>query len=278
MSKQLYLAHQVVAMEAGNPLIPGMELFGRIGPSIASGFHEALSTVRGFFSSHENIPFDNSAKQAEKSLAKLDYAGIMDIPMPVPEGFIGNIHEYGILLSGIVIKLGTINGGLNDVIKNLSIMVSNPSMAMDSSKMAPSIGDVVNEMDVKEPLFAEYLDPHRGHSTLPFGKLVARNKDWSDVVETAEKLQRAIATLNKKDTLAKAGEIERLLDKAIAMYKVGKFSEISGDWLEQLSGNVYHIATLLEWYSVIYYRSIAYLRAVQDIGVKLNTIASESAH
>jgi len=274
MNKELYLAHQVVAMEADNALIPAMELFGRVGPALRHGFNDVLDKLNSFFTLQRAIPLSNEHKKARDSLSRMNYASILDVPMPVPEGFKGDLAGYADYLSSCLDILAGTNKALGETAKALAVAVSSPDQPMESitadyiKSLAKSKDEAVSGAD-------QYLDAHSSSASVPFGKLVKRNNDWAEVITSADKLKQSLATLDKKDTITKANEVDRLLDRVITQHTKGIRKEVDSQWIRSLSESVYQLAVLLEFYSVTYYRALAYLQSVEDISKKLIEMGKE---
>lgn len=264
---------KMVEFEHKHPVRPGLELFSEIATSLVAGFKNSVEGLATHFKKTEGqyLGLSGDVHKSKKALQTRDYSSMMEISVPVPIGFKGDLVAYGRFLVSSADKVTEYLSAVDSLKKTIAFMLTNPTLPVDVNKGVMHLNDI----NAIKTQYAEESSQYIGDGTasvLPLGSCIARNADWDTVVTIATELDHYIDKHNNRALLQDAEEIDRLLDKLVERQRTGKLTNVSLDTVRELSASVYTIAVMLEFYAVNFYRAMAYVHAVEEIGKKINFV------
>lgn len=264
---------KLVEFEHKNPVRPGLELFSEIATSLVAGFKQTTENLAAHFKRAEGqyLGLSGDVHKAQKSLQTRDYSSMMEISVPVPIGFKGDLIAYGRFLVSSADQVSEYLKAIDSLKRTISFMLTNPTMVVDVNKGIMSQEEVSNIKTKYLEESSQYISDE-GSSTKTLGDCIARNVDWETVVKIATELDHYISKHSNRSLLNDADEIDRLLGKLVERQRSGKLSNVSLDTVRELSASVYTIAIMLEFYAVNFYRAMAYVHSVEEIGKKINFV------
>lgn len=264
---------KLVEFEHKNPVRPGLELFSEIAASLVAGFKNTVDSLNIHFKKTEGqyLGLSGDVHKSQKALQTRDYSSMMDISVPVPIGFKGDMIAYGRFLMSSADQVTQYLSAVESLKRTIAFMLTNPTMAVDVNKGIMSLNEI-NEIKSKYHEESDLYISDAGSSTKPLSACIARNSDWETVIKIATELDHYIDKHNNRSLLNDADEIDRLLGKLVDRQRTGKLSNVSLDTVRELSSSVYTIAVMLEFYAVNFYRAMSYVHSVEEIGKKINFV------
>ncbi len=253
----------------------GTAILVQSGERLLDSFNDVVDNLKGFFNHISPVAFlPNTYKTVDKVLHNLNYAAVNNVGLPVPEGFKGDMVGYSNYLADSVAVCAFVNVLLDDTYRHVSVCLTNPSSPQET--LLPDLQKNANvDIEKTKKDAAVFLDPNSSNATIPYGKLIRRNADWSLVVRGTDTLKTDLARLNKKAILEKAKNLDIAIGKLIKQRKNKPEFIIDTAWLKYIANNTYLIAVYLEFSAVTYYRCLSYFNSVDGISKKLIEMAGK---
>lgn len=272
---QLRLAMELITARTACEGHNGVGILVQNVSSFMEGFNDIVGGLTTFFNAAPPTAFlPNNYKGVEKTLHGVNYAAINTLGMPVPEGFKGDMVGYANYLIKSTETCAFVNVLLDDIYKLVSVCLTNPNMPQETS--LPSLQKAGNhDVEKVRDEASIFLDPNLSNSTLPYGKIIRRNSDWSLVVHNTDSLKTVLARIDKRGMLDRAKKLDATIEKLIQQRKNKPEFIIDTAWLKYVAEHTYLIAVYLEFTAVTYYRCLAYFQSVDGISQKLIAATKE---
>jgi hypothetical protein len=266
---KLRLAMEIIGTRAGEEGNNGVGILLQHGAGLMESFNGIVDGLKTFFTATPSTAFlPDDYKRVEKTLHNVSYGAITNIGMPVPEGFKGDLIGYASYLQKSVDACSEVNIVLDDLYRVVSVCLTNPTMPQETSLPGQQKEKKIGVEELKKEA-TKFFDPNSSNTNLPFGKVIRRNSDWPLVVRETTALEEALARFNKKILLEKAKKLDVVIEKLIKQRKNKPEFAIDTAWLKYVAEQTYHIAVMLEFSAVTYYRCLAYFQSVDSISQKL---------
>lgn len=192
---------------------------------------------------------------------KHSYVDIAPLNAWVPQGFKGDYLSYVPCLELQVAHverllsetLGPFTGFLAKVLTNYDDQLS--TQAINYTKLET----VRKHLEDQNAMFYE-AGSTRAQSSL--GQVVKRNNDWEPLLHSTNELITRMNKIDRKVITKKIAESADLLERLIRLIKNNKIPHISPQVVTTLSNGAYQVAKEVEFYSIVYYRVLAFCDAV----------------
>ena len=256
MDNYLKRARDMVALEAH--LVPDLSgLVQRVFPSILDG----IASFKGFFTPEPAMSITPDQKGFLKHLDGRSYSTLMSVGAFVPEGMKSTYLEYAAVLHPAVMHAQNATKVIDDFSTFLAMIVTNK--------------DALHETSTKKKFYAELQeDRHKLAKNIQscFDKstktdvrvedVVKRNADWENVFKISDELTKEVNKIERTHLNKKVEECTEMLDRIGKQIHAGHFEKVSPAVILDLSDGAYQVASELEFYSIVYYRVLAFSQAV----------------
>lgn len=192
---------------------------------------------------------------------KHSYMDVAPMSAWVPEGFSGTYLDYLPSLEAQVTHAESIvNGTLGPFTGFLAKVLTNYD-----DQIATQAVSYTGLNKLREALEADNAKHYRKGSTkaqVAVGDVVKRNADWETVLHTTDQLSMRMNKIDRKALTKKLDEATDLLDRLIKQIKNNKMDHLTPEVVTTLSNGAYQVAKEVEFYSIVYYRVLAFTDAV----------------
>lgn len=236
-----------------------------------------FATVKSFFSDHIGVPLTSIFTRKDltwfaQKAAKLNYAQIRTLPVPVPPGLKVDYVKYTqALVNAASHAVHVRTAVLAPFIQWLADNLANPANL--ASKAPATALDTAASRKLQQhasKLMESCFDGLRPVATQPLEKVIHRMADWSMVTDGALQLQ---ATFAKDDHVQIAAEVRRcsdLIDQLILRIKEDPATyHTSGQTIAALTKAAYNVAQEVEFYGLVRYQVLQHQTALAGIVAKL---------
>lgn len=250
-------------------------LVAKVFPTVAGAF---ANFVAGFSTSQPAVAVSSKQKDFLAKLKIFSYIDLMDMMVFTPEGMNparATYLDYGMALSGAVDYALNVEKTLNDYTTYLSKLIMN----VDQKKSSQNSQRVFKEMEKSRAkinaTLATYYTPGSFATETHYKEMIKRHADWEPVFDLCNKLAIAVESIPRTQLLNKVAETSKLMDKIIAMIAKKEIEGMSPEALQELSDGAFQVASELEFFSAMHYRTIAFVEAVNRTVIRLNTVLAK---
>jgi hypothetical protein len=206
-----------------------------------------------------------TSKQSDflRNVNSHSYLDISPLTAYVPEGLSVQYLDYcKVMMPAVEHASEILNGVLSQYSVFLSQMIGNP----DHRGSMNSFDHVYNDLNKERAKLNENLgDCFKVGSTkseVNIGAVVSRNSDWHSVIESVEKMSKLVNSVDRKALNKKIAECTDLLKVIMRQIDDGSFEGASPETATNLSNGAYSVASELEFFSVMYYKTATFTEAV----------------
>lgn len=271
--KQLRHHRDVIALEAFSvPTLDVNLLLKQVFPEIK---HHFLEFTSRFTANDKPIPMSHGQYAFVGELSKHNYVDIVPLTSYVPEGLIVDYLSYAQALSRAVDHAVKVQDLLNTYTTYLAMLITNEHQRFSTQN---SVAIYQGLQEKREEILREMGSCFKqgSHETdVKYGDVVKRNADWPYVFGEIDSLSKQINSVNRKVLNQKVKEATELMEKVIAMIKEGKLENSAPEVATELSNGAYQIASELEFFSVVYYRVVGFVTAVNSTVDKVQNILTQ---
>lgn len=196
------------------------------------------------------------------------YSELRNVPAAAPDGFKGNLVDYGHVLVLSVKELDTI---CKDVLDPFGAWISSKISDPESLKSLTNALKIPGLHPPKLEAMQKRLDrffPDKVEVKQPiYGEVIARQKDWMDLNNIVKDLNTTYSNGNYERVQKKLPELSELMtvlskrldeDTSVQKYQLSQVT------IEQLSAITFQVAQLIEFYGVLRHRSDEFMKCVAD--------------
>ena len=227
-----------------------------------SGFQNALSKVGKIVA----LSFKRST--LSKQLERVSYVDLSQLQVSVPQGLAVDYLSYINILENAVDRAEKVEPLVDSFISVVAQLLTNPEQQKDSVRKDSFYRDLQTSRETQYATIGSCFS-NQSKAKMPYGKLVARNRDWDAVTNKVNDLIDRMNKINRTKLLQKSKHLRSLLDKVAESSKRGGFDSASPETVKLLAEGSYQIASELEYFAVIYYRVTVLVNAVSDAGQTL---------
>lgn len=258
----------VVQMSAGlewdsSRIINAIEYARKVIPSAAKGFRE-LTNRFWHYKPVASAPFPADVRAFVRHADKLKYLAVSSIEVPCPQGINAKYLDY---LDAFLPSCNHVVDGwkvLCDYSTFIAKVVALPEQQKETSGKFLALAILTKERDKLNEIHGKCFKRNALHQQYPYGKLVSRNGEWTEVVAEIEKAGAILDKVNRKDLDAKVKELADNLDRLADLQRNGKLESITPEVVREIAEGTYQMAAEVEFYAVTYYRYLALRQAVVD--------------
>lgn len=224
-------------------------------PRLAQGFRDF--TAR--FNPSERAPDIPKADQAFlDAVRQARYIDLAPVMVDVPEGFNDTLLNYSTSLLNAVEHAEAVTSWVN----RLNVFVTKLLSHRDSR--LESFSDIAKYRALeaeRQRLQAELMKSFKVGSTVasrPYGDVIDRQRDWDVVWPMGQKLTAKLMQVNRKNLNASVKECAELLTRFEQALAKQEFESLSPSVLQEIAEATYQAAAEVEFFSLIYYRTMGY--------------------
>lgn len=259
MSKQLRIYRDSVAMEAINTA-DVTAYFKGIFPAVAESFQSFVHNIRP---SDQALALAPSHRDFLKAIPRHAYTDVAALTAFQPEGLAVPYLEYAEVMLQAAEHCNAIMDTLNPYSVYLAQLITNPEMKLSTNSNDKEFKLLEQDRDkLNRELGACYKKGSTKAET-SYGAVIQRNADWPDIFARLEAITRNINGVDRKVLLKKIGECSDHLEVIIKKINGGEMEGVANQTVMNLSNGAYQIASELEFFSVVYYKSEVLLASVQ---------------
>lgn len=201
------------------------------------------------------------------------FAEIRQLRAHVPEGFNGNYLEYSAELARITSQL--VNVGAS-VLQPYTVFLASLMGTSDLSKLANDNKHITQALDSQrkadEKALSAFFKTGRKDAELTIGEVMHRNADWPAVLINLKKSVDAVNQVDRKQLAQLIAQAKDYLDIIHQRLATGKMNKITAQTAQALADGAYQVASQLEFYSIVHFRTLVFSQAVKDTVVRVNSI------
>lgn len=260
----------VVALETFSaPMLDVNAMLRNVFPDIKKHFLEFTSR---FSSNDTPIPLSRDQRSFVQLLGKHSYVDIAPLSVFVPEGLNVDYLSFAQALKRGAEHAVRISNLLNTYTTYLAMLITNETQRFSTENSAAVYKGLQEDREEILRQIGGCFLAGSHTSTVKYGDAVARNADWPLVFGEVDTLSKLTNGVNRNLLNQKVREASQLMEKVIAMLKDGKMAGSAPEVAQELSDGAYQIASELEFFSVIYYRVLAFVTAVNSSVEKVESI------
>lgn len=269
--EQLALSQESISEAINNGFTSLSQMYNSILgqlPSIISGFSKMPLT-----SDLGEVKLKRADRKFVEKMAKANYNETRLLVTYTPEGLKVSYLDYLTVLSGCVDEIKNIKTAVIDpYLTFLSVLVSHPgALRLSDSKQF----EYAHLEQVRAEHYEKISDCFKTGSTetkSTVGKMVARNADWNDVIRLAHKLKDDLDSINRNNLDTAVKQCRSYLDTLQHKLEQNKDEGVSVEVAERLSAGAYQVASEVEFFAIVYFRTITLLAALDRSIEKLMEI------
>jgi hypothetical protein len=223
-----------------------------------------LDFSQRFSSSDKPVPLSRNQASFVKLLSRHNYVDISPLTVYVPEGLIVDYLSFAQALKRGAEHAVKVQDLLNKYTTYLALLVTNEYQRFSTVDSAKAYENLQAE---REEILREIGGCFKegDHTTMvKYGDAVTRNKDWELVFGEVDTLSKLTNSVSRDKLNAKVKEASNLMESVIKMLRDGKMESTSHEVAKELSDGAYQIASELEFFTVMYYRVMAFAIAVNQ--------------
>lgn len=235
------------------------ELLKTTMPSLVNGFQALVNTIKP-----KETVMALTVKEAVllKRVEQITYINLSDLMLPVPEGMQTKYLTYIAILEDAIEYAQGIATNLEEFTKWVAKIITNASMRNDTARHDNRWRKMQDEREVRYKAIGSCFGI-TNNDKLKYSKLLDRNADWHEVINRAHGLTKAINKIDRTELLKQSKHVQSLLEKVLETSKRNGFDATSPEVLASLSEGSFQIASELEFYSVVFYRTSTFLNRLE---------------
>jgi len=235
------------------------ELLKTTMPSLVNGFQALVNTIKP-----KETVMALTVKEAVllKRVEQITYINLADLMLPVPEGMQTKYLTYIAILEDAIEYAQGIATNLEEFTKWVAKIITNASMRNDTARHDNRWRKMQDEREVRYKAIGSCFGT-TNNDKLKYSKLLDRNADWHEVINRAHGLTKAINKIDRTELLKQSKHVQSLLEKVLETSKRNGFDATSPEVLASLSEGSFQIASELEFYSVVFYRTSTFLNRLE---------------
>lgn len=235
------------------------ELLKTTMPSLVNGFQALVNTIKP-----KETVMALTVKEAVllNRVEKITYINLADLMLPVPEGMQTKYLTYIAILEDAIEYAQGIAANLEEFTKWVAKIITNASMRNDTARHDNRWRKMQDEREVRYKAIGSCFGT-TNNDKLKYSKLLDRNADWHEVINRAHGLTKAINKIDRTELLKQSKHVQSLLEKVLETSKRNGFDATSPEVLASLSEGSFQIASELEFYSVVFYRTSTFLNRLE---------------
>jgi len=231
-------------------------LFRNIFPSLVNG-------LTGFVDqfSHEDQTFQISSKEAKfiAEVNKYKYMDLAPLTAYVPEGLDVPFSKYSTELMIATTHASRILAGpLTAFSTFLAELVSNSDAQLSTKSFVAPYKELERERNEMNEGLGKCFKHGSTITERTYGDVISRNSDWPAVFHNSDAIVKMISSVDRNVLNKKVKECTDLLNILMGKIERDELKNISAEAVRNLANGAFQVASELEFYSVTYYKALAY--------------------
>lgn len=228
---------------------------GKVISSMAEPAVDMAALVKNYLSFKPQIKFSSFSNHSS-------------ILIPVPEGFQGDMLDYGkdLVKLSLTVYADTLRA-LEDYNVALASFISNKDDKISAKSNTEFFGRIEDRRNTASKIIAGYFPGKTDSSRIQFGQAYRRFTDLEGAVENAKDLDQMTRKQNLSAITKLVDKITANLDVVIRNFKLEEYQKVSGPSAVNVSRGAYEVAKMVEFLSVLRFRTDQYIATV-DASVK----------
>lgn len=260
MLNELRTASDYVALEAYHTEGINLgELLRKVYPNITKAF---TSFINVFNPGEPGITLTSKSKDLIRVVSKIAYADINQITAYVPEGMDASYLNYSSALLSVASHAAEVQSLLGEYSTYLAMLINNKEQALSTSNNIRLYKARQKTREDFQKLLGGFFKNGSYQTEVPYGRVLARNNDWPLVYSRIEDLTKLTNSVDRKALNKKIVETIELMDTVIKMIKNDELGNVGPEVVSELAEGAFQIASELEFFSNIYYRTLALTTAI----------------
>ena len=243
----------------------------RMMPDIRTHFS---NFVARFSATDKPIPLTRDQRMFIQLLEKHNYADLAPLGVTVPEGLSVDYLAFAHILKQASDHAVKVQQLLATYTTYLAMLVTNEFQRFETKNSVQVYQGMATEGEQILKEMGACFKPGSHETKASYGDVIARNKDWELVFGEADSLSKQMNSVDRTALNKKVKEAAELMDKVIQMLKDGKMESSAHEVAQELSEGAYQIAQELEYFSVVYYRVLGFVTAVNATVAKVREVLS----
>lgn len=245
------------------------DIFSGVLPGLLGVFQDAGKVVSSMAEPAVNMAELVKSYLGFKPRIKLaTFSNHSSILIPVPEGFQGDMLDYGkdLVKLSLTVYADTLRA-LEDYNVALASFISNKEDKISAKSNTEFFGRIEDRRAAANKIIAGYFPGKTDSSRIQFGQAYRRFSDLEGAVEHAKDLDQMTRKQNLSAITKLVDKITGNLDVVIRNFKLEEYQKVSGPSAENVARGAYEVAKMVEFLSVLRFRTDQYIATV-DASVK----------
>lgn len=259
MLSSLRNTRDVVALEA-NFVQNVQELIKNVFPSMRAD-------IASFFGQFSNdapaIQLTSAQNDFVKEISKHSFSDLTALGAYVPEGLDVHYVDYLKILEAAGDHAFQITPKvLSEYSLYLSVLITNDQQKRDTTSHAYPLREIEKKRAEHNIALGRCFKKGSTRTDVTLGHVVGRNSDWPNVFNFANKLTKDANSVDRKVLNKKIAEVSQFLDIIQKKIEREEFVGASPEVIQNLAEYTYTVASELEFFSAIYYKTMAITNAI----------------
>ena len=259
----------------------GMEAFagGDISILLTDSFPTLVHDIKNFFSrfvpNAPGVALNFNEYDFIKRVNKHNYLDISPLTAYVPEGLDVTYLKYSneLMLSAIHAS-GVLNGIMSKYTVFLSQLINSNDVKLSTLSFS---NEHVGLTTAREKLNDDIGKCFKHGSTkaeTTLGKVTERNSDWKEVLDKSQAIIKLINSVDRSALNKKIHESVTYLNIILNKIERHELNNSSPEVVNNLSSGAYQVASELEFFSITYYRILAFVNSIENTVTHFNKVFS----
>jgi hypothetical protein len=198
-------------------------------------------------------------------VSKHSYMDITPLAASIPQGLNVTYLEYsGPLLEAAKHAAAILSGAMTSYSTFLAQLVTNTDAKFNTISLDRLHKELADKRVKAQADVAACFKAGSTKSESTYGEVIDRNVDWKKVFQSANDATKVMNTVDRVALNKKIRECTDLLDIVITKMEKNEFEGMSPEAIINLSSGAYEMAKELEFFSFVYYQTIAYAEAINS--------------
>jgi hypothetical protein len=245
--------------------------FAQAFPMVANAFSSFTSR---FSNNQPTVALTSKQRDLLKLIQKQNYMDVMGLMISCPEGLdkSATYLDYGMALMGAVERALQVEATINNYTKYLAMFITNKEAKLSVTNSDRVFKEMEKDRARTLKALGTYFTPGGHDIDCMYGNVIKRNIDWGTVFGLCEKLSGAVESIKRSVLIEKINETSEMLDRIIGMIKRKEIEGITPQAMQELANGAYQVASELEFFAIMHYRTLAYVEAINRSVLRLNDI------
>lgn len=270
--EELRYASESISTFASDSVGVISKMAGRLGellPGIVSNF--ATSKQVGELA---NLKHLSSEEQKFLSVIQTaSYAELRQLRADTPEGFVGDFLQYATRLHQVAGQLTNLSSQvLHPFTVFLGQLISSRNAGQGSDDRKAVYLQMSKERERGYELMGEFFPKMKAKKSDLIGDVAKRNGDWAETFQELKGAVDAINAVDRQQLTQLIAQAEDYLNIVHDMIAKGQLDGVTAATSRALAEGAFQIASQIEYYTVVHFRTLSLSNAVKGTVERVNRI------